>query len=182
MIIPKNLANYITLSRIILSIFILFTEPLSPIFFAIFIICGITDILDGYIARTYGLSSDLGSKLDSFADISFFLFFLMTISPILTHNHIIFLWIISISLIKIITIIIGFIKYGTLSLIHTYLNKITGLCLIILPFLLLLTSTNIILIILCLIASLASIEELIIIIHSQKLILNCDTIFKIHKD
>ena len=163
----KNLANYISLSRIVLAILLLFTKPLSFIFFITFIICGITDVLDGYIARTYGLSSDFGAKLDSFADIVFFLSFLIVLFPILNYNYLIVLWIIIIFLIKIISIIIGFIKYRKLTLIHTYLNKITGICLILLPFLLILTSSNIIIIILCLISTLSSIEELIIIIHSK---------------
>ena len=47
----KNLANYISLSRIGLSVLLVFTEPLSFIFFRVFIIGGITDILDGYVAR-----------------------------------------------------------------------------------------------------------------------------------
>ena len=82
----KNLANYISLSRIVLAILLLFTKPLSFIFFITFIICGITDVLDGYIARTYGLSSDFGAKLDSFADIVF-LSFLIVLFPILTYNR-----------------------------------------------------------------------------------------------
>lgn len=176
MIIMKNIANYITLTRILLSVLLLFTKALSFTFFIIFIICGITDILDGYIARNYGLSSDFGAKLDSFADIVFFLSFLIVLLPVLSFNYLIFYWIIIIFLIKITSIIIGFIKFGKLAMIHTYLNKITGMFIIILPFLLLLISSNVIILSLCLIATLASIEELIINIRSKELILNCNSI------
>lgn len=175
----KNLANYLTLSRILLSVLLLFTQPLSYNFFIIFIISGITDILDGHIARKYSLSSDFGAKLDSAADIIFFLCYLMVMIPVLSYNYPVIYWIIIIILIKIISILVGFIKFGKLALIHTYLNKITGMCLILLPFLLLLTSSNMMISMICLIATLASIEELMIIIYSQKLVLNCTSIFKI---
>ena len=71
----KNLANYISISRIILAILLLFTEPLSIYFFTIFILCGISDVLDGYIARNHGENTSFGAKLDSFGDIVFFLSF-----------------------------------------------------------------------------------------------------------
>lgn len=177
----KNLANYISLSRIILSILLIFTKPLSISFFTIFIICGISDGIDGYIAKNMGFSSDFGAKLDSIADIIFFLSFLIVLLPILSFNNLMILWTIIIFLIRIISICIGFIKFNKLSLIHTYLNKLTGIFLILLPFLLVLTSSNVILIILYLIATFASLEELIIIIHSKNLNLNCNSIIDCYK-
>lgn len=178
----KNLANFLTLSRMGLSVLLLFTQPLSLFFFIIFIICGITDILDGYIARNYGLISDFGARMDSLADTVFFLSFLIVLLPILIYDYMIFLWIIIILLIKVISIIVGLLKFGKLSMIHTYLNKITGMCLLILPFLLLFTSSNMLIVFMCLIATLASIEELIIILCSEKLILNCNSLLNLLND
>ena len=175
----RNLANYISILRIALSVLLVFTKPLSLIFFAIFIICGLSDILDGFIARNYGFANDFGAKLDSFADVVFFLVYLIALWPVLCYSYWIFLWIIGIIFIKIISIVLGFVKYGKLALIHTYLNKITGACLILLPFLLLLTSSKAIIVATCLMATLASLEELIIIVRSQKLILDCSSIFNI---
>ena len=74
-----NLANYISISRIVLSVLILFTELSSALFFVIFILCGVSDFLDGYIARKYGLNSDLGANLDSLADVIFFSCFLIVL-------------------------------------------------------------------------------------------------------
>ena len=42
----KHLANIITSTRLIGTIALIFTEPLSDVFFAIYIWCGISDILD----------------------------------------------------------------------------------------------------------------------------------------
>ena len=160
----KNLANYISISRIILAILLLFTEPLSIYFFTIFILCGISDVLDGYIARNHGENTSFGDKLDSFGDIVFFLSFLIVIIPVLNINYMIILWIIIIFLIKISSICIGFMKFGKFVMFHTYLNKLTGASLVLLPFLLILTASDNILIILCLIATFASLEEVSIMI------------------
>lgn len=167
-----NLANIISSLRILLSVLLLFTEPLSPLFFIVFILCGISDVVDGYVARTFGLESDFGAKLDSLADIIFVFCFLITIFPLLDLSYWMILWIVCIVLIKIIVILFGFMKFGEIPLIHTYLNKITGVGLILLPFFLLLNSSDIFIIILSLMATFAVLEELIILISSQNLDLN----------
>ena len=173
-----NLSNFISALRILLSALLLVTEPLSALFFIVFILCGVSDVLDGYVARNFGLESDFGAKLDSLADIIFVFCFLIVILPLLNLSYLMILWIICIVLIKIFSIIFGFIKFGEFSLIHTYLNKITGVFLMLLPFLLLIMSSDVILILLCLMATVASIEELFIIVSSQKLNLDCKSIFK----
>lgn len=173
-----NLSNLISGLRILLSVLLLVTEPLSALFFVVFILCGVSDVLDGYVARNFGLESDFGAKLDSLADIIFVFCFLISILPLLNLSYLMILWIICIVLIKIFSIIFGFIKFGEFSLIHTYLNKITGVFLMLLPFLLLIISSDEILVLLCFIATVASMEELFIIVFTQKLNLDCKSIFK----
>ena len=65
-----NIPNILTVIRIILvPIFIItFFSVNKWIALIIFIIAGITDFLDGYIARKYDLITDLGVVLDPFAD------------------------------------------------------------------------------------------------------------------
>lgn len=174
----KNLANLISFSRIILSVFLLFTQPLSIYFFIIFILCGITDIFDGYVARTYGLNSDFGAILDSFADVVFFSCFLIAVLSVLNLSYFMILWIIGIFLIKFISLAFGFKKFNKFSFIHTYLNKITGVFLVLLPFILLLSKSNLILVVLCMVATFAALEEMIIIIISNNLNLDCKSILK----
>ena len=67
----KSVANYISISRIVISLALLITKPLSPIFLFIYLIIGLSDILDGYIARKTCSTSKLGEKLDSMADMIF---------------------------------------------------------------------------------------------------------------
>lgn len=174
----KNLANLISFSRIILSVFLLFTQPLSIYFFIIFILCGISDVLDGYVARTYGLNSDFGAILDSFADVVFFFCFLIPVLYVLNLSYFMILWIICIFLIKLISLAIGFKKFNQFPFIHTYLNKITGAFLILFPFILLLSKSNLILVILCMVATFAALEEMLIIITNENLNLDCKGIFE----
>lgn len=65
----KSIANYISISRILLVLALIFIEPLSTTFYIIYFISGISDILDGFIARKYNVTSTLGEKLDSIADL-----------------------------------------------------------------------------------------------------------------
>ena len=67
----KNLANIITVSRIIVSISIAFVIPFSSTFFLLYSYCGISDIIDGFVARKTHTESVRGALLDSIADIVF---------------------------------------------------------------------------------------------------------------
>lgn len=65
-----NLPNLITLGRVILVplvFWLLVTGQTQAAFFA-FIIAGISDGIDGYLAKTFGWSTELGAYLDPLAD------------------------------------------------------------------------------------------------------------------
>ena len=68
-----NIPNMLTTLRILLVpvyIYVFYSGVENNILFAgfIFILAGITDVLDGYIARKYDLGTKLGAILDPFAD------------------------------------------------------------------------------------------------------------------
>jgi CDP-diacylglycerol--glycerol-3-phosphate 3-phosphatidyltransferase len=68
-----NIANIITILRVLLIIPVLVLASSDPSFYnwialILFVIAGITDHLDGYIARKTNSTSDLGALLDLVAD------------------------------------------------------------------------------------------------------------------
>lgn len=65
-----HLPNAITISRIGLAplLILLLRAQRYPQALAVFVIAGISDALDGYVAKRYGLTSQFGSILDPFAD------------------------------------------------------------------------------------------------------------------
>lgn len=68
-----NIPNILTSIRIFLVpvyLYFFYSDFENNILFAglIFILAGITDVLDGYIARKYDLGTKLGAVLDPFAD------------------------------------------------------------------------------------------------------------------
>jgi CDP-diacylglycerol--glycerol-3-phosphate 3-phosphatidyltransferase len=65
-----NIPNRITLSRLFLAIvfFVLLTYRHFNVALAIFFVAVVTDWLDGYLARKWELSTDLGRLVDPFVD------------------------------------------------------------------------------------------------------------------
>ena len=76
------LPNFLTGLRIILSMVLLTTGPFSVPFFVVYLICGGTDVLDGYIARKFNIATDFGARFDSFADSIFFLTAIFIFKPL----------------------------------------------------------------------------------------------------
>jgi cardiolipin synthase len=65
-----NLPNLITLLRVILVpvVFWLLITGQTEIAFFLFIVAGISDAVDGYLAKTFGWQTELGAYLDPLAD------------------------------------------------------------------------------------------------------------------
>jgi len=86
--------NLLTLSRIFLGgvIFLLLTRPEGYFLaFLLFFVAGATDYFDGYLARKYNLTSEIGEILDPIADKILILFVLFGLSVNLTSYLIAFM-------------------------------------------------------------------------------------------
>ena len=171
--------NKLSFIRIIFSLLLFFTKPLSYLFFIIYLICSISDVLDGYVARKYNLVTDFGAKLDSIADMTMFLSLIIVLLPVLNFTLEIYVLILIIVILKISSAIYCYIKFEKLSTIHSYLNKITGLLIILIPVLLIFAPSENLIAIICIIATIAAIEEFLIIRYSQYLDINCESIIKL---
>ena len=155
----KNVANYISISRIIMSIILLIPEAFSVPFYIIYIYCGISDMIDGLIARISKSESAIGEKLDSISDIIFIIVAMIKILPVLNVTNEIIIWILFIALIKIVNIICSYTLYKKIVLPHTTLNKVTGFILFISPFIIINTDSIIFEIVICSIATVAAVKE-----------------------
>lgn len=157
-----NIPNLITILRIIGSLSLLLTPPLSPTFLFIYILCGGSDILDGYLARKYQLSSALGALLDSIADAIMILIVLYLMIPQLQLSTLLKLWLALIVVIRLSSLFIGLYKFHSLAFLHTYGNKLTGFLLFCFPVFGSLFGFNPTLIFLAIIATVSAFEELLI--------------------
>ena len=86
--------NLLTISRVVLGvfIFILLTKPEGYFLaFILFFIAGATDYLDGYFARKYNAVSEIGEILDPIADKLLIVFVLFGLSVNLTSYYIAFI-------------------------------------------------------------------------------------------
>ena len=89
----KSVPNMITSLRFILAPFLLYFSYIQELFVftILFYVCGISDYIDGPIARRYKLTSELGSFLDSLADellLLFGLIFIYLLKPGILVNNI----------------------------------------------------------------------------------------------
>ena len=173
----KKLPNVITAMRIIFSPILLFINPLTPLFLMIYIICGLSDVLDGYLARTKKITSHLGAILDSIADAIFFVVLLIVFIPRFKIPLEIVIWILGIAFIRLLSLAIGFYKYHAFAFLHTYGNKITGLVLFCFPLLYFSVGIMITAWFICICASISATEELLINLLSKKLSLDIKSIF-----
>ena len=127
------MANVITGLRILVSAVLVFCPVFSPIFYVLYLIAGLSDMVDGIIARKTNSVSEFGSRFDSIADFVFVVVCLIKILPVLDIPVWLYVWTAVIALIKIINIISGVAKQKIYVAVHTTMNKVTGVLLFMLP-------------------------------------------------
>ena len=167
-----QLPNYITISRIVLSI-VLLILPISGIsFLMVYFLCGLSDAIDGYLARRWKICSEMGAKLDSIADFVFLSVVFIKYLPSIVWERWMLISIILIAFIRLLSIMIGYYKFHEAAFLHTYANKAAGFAIYCFPILIYLLKSDAIF--LCiLLAGLSAIEELGIISWTKKLDRNC---------
>lgn len=160
----KKIPNYISFSRMVLSIFMIIPNTFSISFNLIYFYCGVSDVLDGYIARKTNNTSDFGSLLDSIADLMFFIIASLKILPLINLSEFVIILIIFIISLKLFNLYIIYKWYKKIMFLHSILNKITGLLLFITPFIL---NNDIIKLILAIVATISVIQESYLIVTKK---------------
>ena len=155
----KHIANIVTGSRIIFSLPLVVISPSSAWFYVFYLFCGLTDMVDGVIARKTGVVSEFGAKLDTIADFIFMAVCSIKLLPMINISIYLWIWIAVIAIIKVINIVLGFVRRKKLVALHTVLNKTTGLLLFLLPFTFKFIEPTYSFAVVCIIATIAAIQE-----------------------
>ena len=153
------MANLITGTRILCGFALLFCQPFSPSFIILYLIAGLSDMVDGAVARRTNTSSEFGAKLDTAADFVFVVVCLIKLLPSLAVPLWSWIWIVLIALIKMINIISGYVIQKKYVAMHTIINKVTGILLFILPLTLPVVELKYSALLICTVATSAAIQE-----------------------
>ena len=153
------MANIITIVRILCSLAILFCPAFSVAFYSLYIVAGLTDIIDGWVARKTNTASEFGAKLDTIADFVFVVVCLIILLPIMDIPVWLYVWIGLIALIKVINIVSGYVVQKQFVTIHSLMNKVTGVLLFLLPLTLSFIDLRYSAVVVCLVATFAAIQE-----------------------
>ncbi len=153
------MANIITCTRIVCSVALLFCKALSPAFYALYITAGLTDMIDGTVAKKTNTVSEFGAKLDTVADFLFVLACFIKFFPLLSIPLWLYIWIALIAVIKIAHALIGFILHRKLVAVHNGMNKMVGAMLFLLPLTLSFIDFIYGAIVVCTVATVAAIAE-----------------------
>jgi len=180
----RYLPNIITCVRIAGTIGLLFIEPMSLAFYIVYTVSGLSDMLDGFVARKLNVSSAFGARLDSVADLLFYTVMLIRIFPVLWAILPYGIWIgVGIVLvIRIMAYITATVKYRQFAAQHTYMNKITGGSVFLVPYIIKTPMYVGLCTLVVIIAGLASLEEWVMHIKMRAYDGTVKTIFskKIH--
>ena len=125
----NRIPNIISALRILGAILLLLFYPASVAFWVIYGLCGISDMLDGYLARKLHAESKTGAVLDSVADICFVACCAIRLIPVVHIPTWLWIWAGVIVAIKIVNQISALNVYKRFCFPHTKANKLTGLLL-----------------------------------------------------
>ena len=77
------MANIITGFRVLISIALLFCPVFSPVFYILYLTGGLSDMIDGTIARKMNTVTEFGARFDTAADFVFVVVCLIKLLPVI---------------------------------------------------------------------------------------------------
>lgn len=125
----RHIPNFLTSLRLAGAVLLLFLEPTTAffsVFWLLYLFLGLTDMLDGYLARKWKAETPLGAMLDSLADLLFLICAIVRLLPVLPLSLGLWLWAAYIVVIKVLTQMIAVKRHGKVLFPHTFANKLTG--------------------------------------------------------
>ena len=125
----KHIPNIISALRILGATCLLFFYPLCVAFWVIYGLCGVSDMIDGYLARKLNAETKTGAVLDSVADLILVVCCVIMLIPVLSIPLWLWIWAGIIVAIKLVNQISALIVCNKFCFLHTTANKVTGLLL-----------------------------------------------------
>ena len=127
----KQIPNLLSASRIVLCLPLLLVDAMTLPFWVLYLIAGLTDILDGFLARRWDTESEFGARLDSLADFLFVLAVGYKLFPWLKLPATLWMMIGLIAIVKMFNAICSYVVKHRIEYLHTKANKLTGFLLFI---------------------------------------------------
>ena len=127
----KRIPNFLSASRIALCLPLLLVDAMTLPFGVFYLIAGLTDILDGFLARRWGVESKFGARLDSLADFVFVMAAGYKLFPWLKLPTALWMMIGVIALVKASNAFSVYLVKQRIEFLHTKANKLTGFLLFI---------------------------------------------------
>ena len=127
----KHIPNILSASRIVLCPPLLMVDAMTLPFWVLYLIAGLTDILDGFLARRWGVESKFGARLDSLADFVFVMAAGYKLFPWLKLPTALWMMIGVIALVKASNAFSVYLVKQRIEFLHTKANKLTGFLLFI---------------------------------------------------
>lgn len=159
-----NMVDTVTSMRMIATFFLLFIPLKSIWFLVIYSFAGLTDALDGWLARKTGRASEFGARLDSISDLLFYGVLLARLFPVLYQVLPGEIWygVLGIVLVRLLAYVTAAVKFHCFASLHTWMNKLTGVAVFLLPYVLFCSLSVGYCFAVCILAFAASVEELAI--------------------
>ena len=122
----KRLPNVISVLRIAGSLGLLFCDVAGWLFWVLYALCGISDMVDGWLARKLHVETKAGAVCDSVSDIVFVACCAIRLLPVLEIPVWLCIWAGVIVFIKMVNQISAMAVFKRFCFPHTSANKLTG--------------------------------------------------------
>jgi len=124
-----KIPNLISVLRTAGSAVLLFCDVTGWPFWLLYTLCGISDMVDGWLARKLHAETKAGAILDSVSDIVFVACCAIRLLPVLEIPVWLWIWAVVIVFIKIVNQVSALVVCKRFFFPHTMANKLTGLLL-----------------------------------------------------
>lgn len=163
----KHAANLITSVRVLLSPILFFFGDLTGAFFAIYMTCAFSDLLDGPIARMTKSTGIAGSILDTVGDT---LMYTGMMKVVLSNYGIpvwSIVWIAAALALHIISALIAARRFGVFYFTHTLSSKLLGGMLFLTPFMFFNGMKRLHMLVISLIATYSAVEAIVVQVRTK---------------